>query len=281
MRAAQMQVCPAFRNAEVAAAAAAFSKSASSKTRSGALPPSSRETFFTVSAAPAMSILPTAVDPVNAIFFTSGDLSMVRPMAGASPITTLSTPGGMPARFASSASANAERGVSSDGFRTTVHPTAKAGATFLVTMLMGKFHGVIAPTTPTGCFRTTFLRFLMGGSNTSPRTRLASSADHVIEPMPLLISALASDIGLPFSEVRMAARCSRFSWMRSCHLQSTAARSCAVLFFQVLNASLADAMASTVSLAPIFATCCTVSPVAGLSTDKVAPSVASFHSPWM
>lgn len=37
--------------------------------------------------------------------------------------------GGMPACNASSAAANAVKGVSSEGFTTTVHPAAKAGAT--------------------------------------------------------------------------------------------------------------------------------------------------------
>jgi len=34
---------------------------------------------------------------------------------------------------------------------TTVQPQAKAGPTFRVIIANGKFHGVIAPTTPTGC----------------------------------------------------------------------------------------------------------------------------------
>ena len=41
-------------------------------------------------------------------------------------------------------------GVSCAGFKTTVHPAASAGATFHVARLRGKFHGTIAPTTPTG-----------------------------------------------------------------------------------------------------------------------------------
>lgn len=39
-----------------------------------------------------------------------------------------------------SASASAERGVSSAGFTTTVQPAARAAATFLVIMALGKFH---------------------------------------------------------------------------------------------------------------------------------------------
>ena len=43
-------------------------------------------------------------------------------------------------------------GVSSDGLRITVLPAASAGATFHEAMSSGKFHGVIAATTPTGSF---------------------------------------------------------------------------------------------------------------------------------
>ena len=76
-------------------------------------------------------------------------------MALALPVTTLNTPAGMPARSASSASASAESGVSEAGLHTTVQPTASAGATLRVIMADGKFQGVIAATTPTGCLMTT------------------------------------------------------------------------------------------------------------------------------
>ena len=59
-------------------------------------------------------------------------------------------------------------GVSSEGLRTTVHPAARAGATFLVTIDMGKFQGVIAATTPMGCLSTIILRPLSMVSMMSP-----------------------------------------------------------------------------------------------------------------
>ena len=40
--------------------------------------------------------------------------------------------------------------MSSAGFRTTVLPQTSAGQSFHAGMAIGKFHGVIAPTTPTG-----------------------------------------------------------------------------------------------------------------------------------
>ena len=41
-------------------------------------------------------------------------------------------------------------GVCSAGLRMTTLPQASAGASFKPAMLRGKFHGVMAPTTPTG-----------------------------------------------------------------------------------------------------------------------------------
>ena len=70
-------------------------------------------------------------------------------------MTTLNTPFGMPARSASSASASAENGVCVAGFSTTVQPAASAGPALRVIIAAGKFHGVIAPHTPTGCLITT------------------------------------------------------------------------------------------------------------------------------
>ena len=60
----------------------------------------------------------------------------------------------MPARSASSASASADSGVCSAGLTTTVQPAASAGATLRVIIAIGKFHGVIAAQTPTGCLST-------------------------------------------------------------------------------------------------------------------------------
>ena len=77
----------------------------------GALPPSSSESFLTVSAHCAISMRPTSVEPVNDSLRTIGFALSSPPIAFESPVTTLSTPFGMPARSASSASASAESGV--------------------------------------------------------------------------------------------------------------------------------------------------------------------------
>ena len=120
MRLAQTHVWPAFRYFEAMAPLTASSMSASSKTMKGALPPSSRDTFFTVSALARMSSLPTSVEPVKESLRTRGLPVSSRPMPSA-------------------------------GLITTVQPAANAGATLRVIMALGKFQGVIAATTPTGC----------------------------------------------------------------------------------------------------------------------------------
>ena len=59
-------------------------------------------------------------------------------MAAAEPVTTLKTPGGIPARSASSASASAENGVCVAGFSTMVQPAASAGPALRVIIAAGK-----------------------------------------------------------------------------------------------------------------------------------------------
>jgi hypothetical protein len=80
----------------------------------------------------------------------------------------LSTPFGNPARAASSASASAENGVCSAGLSTMVQPAASPGETLRVIIALGKFHGVMAPTTPMGCLMTMRRLSFVGLGITSP-----------------------------------------------------------------------------------------------------------------
>lgn len=112
------------------------SKSASSKTIAGLLPPSSRVTRFRFER-PALSMmcLPTSVLPVNAILRTRRWSTSACPAVFPYPFTMLNTPGGKPASRTSLANLSADSGVSSDGFRTTVQPVASAGAIFMTARL--------------------------------------------------------------------------------------------------------------------------------------------------
>jgi hypothetical protein len=144
------QSWPAFAKTAIGAAAAAASTSASAKITFADLPPSSSVTRLIVAAAPSAIPRPTSVDPVKAIFATSGCSTSRCPTTLPGPATTLSTPSGTPASSAMRSSSSAVSGVSAAGFSTTVLPAASAGATFQDAMTSGKFHGTIRPTTPSG-----------------------------------------------------------------------------------------------------------------------------------
>src|SRR5258707_14566066 len=136
---------------EMIAPSPAASISASSNPTNGALPPSSRPSFFTPTAACRYKILPTSVEPVKPTKRTAGCSHSTLPIADELPVRMLNTPFGTPAFSASATSASAVSGVSLAGLSTTVQPAASAGETFLVIIEHGKFHGVIAPQTPIGC----------------------------------------------------------------------------------------------------------------------------------
>ena len=70
-------------------------------------------------------------------------------------MTTLTTPAGMSVDSAISRPRRvALKGVSGAGFSTTVFPVARAWASLWMLTSNGKFHGTIAPTTPTGSRQT-------------------------------------------------------------------------------------------------------------------------------
>jgi len=141
----------------------------------GLLPPSSSVTRFTVPAASRMIHWPTSVEPVKAILSTSGWRTSAAPAVAPGPGTTLSAPGGKPAASAISPSSRAVRGVSCAGLSTTVQPAASAGATFQQARLRGKFHGTIAPTTPTGS-RSVYVKKLPLTGSVSPVSLSAQPA---------------------------------------------------------------------------------------------------------
>lgn len=87
-------------------------------------------------------ICPTSVEPVKAILHTSGWSTRAAPVSP-KPVTIFTTPGGNPASLINSPNFNADKGVYSAGFKTIVHPAAKAGANFHVAINNGKFHGTI------------------------------------------------------------------------------------------------------------------------------------------
>ena len=85
-------------------ASSARSRSASSKTMTGFLPPSSKCTRFSVSAPWRMMRLPVADSPTKATAFIAGCSVSALPADSPRPCTQLSTPSGSPAPCAISAS---------------------------------------------------------------------------------------------------------------------------------------------------------------------------------
>ncbi len=110
--------------------------SASSKMMTGALPPSSRWTRFSVSDAFFAISFPVLTSPVSETMPTSGWRTNVSPTGSPSPVITLNTPGGNRSS-ASSAILSAVRGVSSDGFSTMQLPVASAGPIFQIAIISG------------------------------------------------------------------------------------------------------------------------------------------------
>ena len=150
MRERAQQSCPALSNTPEGARAAASSRSASAKTMLALLPPSSRVTRLICWAQPAMTERPTSVEPVKHTLRTSGWATKRSPITLPLPGRICSTPSGSPASRASSPMRSALSGVSSAGLTTTVLPAASAGAKPQPAMAMGKFHGTMTPTTPSG-----------------------------------------------------------------------------------------------------------------------------------
>ena len=97
---------------------------------------------------------PTSVEPVKVSFLTFSCAVKTAPISADLPVITLITPLGIPAISANLARAKAQYGVSLAGLITMVQPAASAGAALRVIMAIGKFHGVMAATTPIGSLIT-------------------------------------------------------------------------------------------------------------------------------
>ncbi len=158
--------------------ATAWSISASSNTISGALPPSSSDSFLTVSLHWRISSRPVAVEPVKLSLRTTGLWVSAWPMSCGWPVSTWKTPAGMPASWASTPRARAVKGVLSAGLTSMVQPAASAGPALRVIMAAGKFQGVMAAHTPMGSRSVSSCWPAVGDCSSSPSTRLPSSANH-------------------------------------------------------------------------------------------------------
>ena len=149
MRLEAVQRWPVAKNAPSSAHCTARSRSQSSSTTSGFLPPISSCTRALCDIAALATCAPVLWPPVNDTPATSG-CSTSAPPIEPPPRIRLNTPLGKPASWMISVSACAVAGVSDAGFMTTVLPKASAGALFQAGIAIGKFQGVIRPNTPSG-----------------------------------------------------------------------------------------------------------------------------------
>ena len=152
------------RNFASIAPSTAASRSASSNTKNGALPPSSIDTRNTWSAASAINLLPTGVEPVKESFLSLASL-MIGPVTSPAMVVGIrfTTPAGTPTSASTFTNSCEVSGVSAAGFKIEVQPAAIAGPIFLVAIASGKFQGVINSAGPTGFFKT-IRRFLPSGA---------------------------------------------------------------------------------------------------------------------
>ena len=135
-RVAAVQSWPELKKPAIFTQVLTASRSASSKTTTGAFPPSSRWTRLSVCDAARATSFPVATSPVSDTMSTPGWRTMPAPTGSPSPVMTLKTPGGKIFE-ASSAMRSALRGVHSDGFKITQLPAARAGATFQMAIIRG------------------------------------------------------------------------------------------------------------------------------------------------
>ena len=111
---------------------------------------------------------PAAVEPVNETMSTCGSVTRASPTS-APPMTICRSPSGSPAsRKIAAKTAPPHTGVCGSGFRITALPRASAGATTRMPRTLGEFHGVMAPTTPTGTRRTIERRSVCADGSSDP-----------------------------------------------------------------------------------------------------------------
>ena len=149
MRLVPVQAWPVSEKPPLIARSTARSRSASSITISGFLPPSSicrRVVRCTV----RWICVPAVVEPVKEIARILLELVMTGPTSPARPVTQFTTPAGTPAFSSASTRRMPDSGASDEGLNTTVLPVISAGASLRAGIEAGKFQGEITVTTPSG-----------------------------------------------------------------------------------------------------------------------------------
>ena len=144
-----------------------------------------------------------------------------------------------------STSAQAVPGTRSAGLNTTVLPKASAGAIFQAGMAMGKFHGQIRPTTPSGSRVSITSTPGRTDAIATPSTRSASCAKNLKIWAARMVSAMPLASGFPSSRDSSRPISSLRARSSMPMASSASALACGVLAAQPGWAALAAAMAAS------------------------------------
>ncbi len=148
-----MQLCPELISRLVTHASTASPRSASSRTRYGSLPPSSRTHFLRRAPASLATAFPAAVLPVRVTAATC--LCRMTDLACATEISSVwNSPSGKPASRSSFSMASAQPGTLGACLSSAAFPPTSVGAANRSTCQNGKFQGMMAKTIPIGRYAT-------------------------------------------------------------------------------------------------------------------------------
>src|SRR4051812_4725562 len=261
-------------------ASSARSRSASSNTMTGFLPPSSKCTRFNVGAPCAMIAEPVALSPTKPIALMAGCSVSARPASSPNPCTVLSTPSGTPASLTRRDSRSAVTGDHSAGLCTTVQPAASAGAIFQVESMKGVFHGVITPTGPIGTRVDTFQCSSLGIFNPSRASAHLSAKKRKFSAARTAALAMKR-CAWPVSTHSSTAISSARSSMASATRCSSFLRMMAGMSRQALKACAAAVAARSISSALPRATDASAAPSTGDFVSNVWPEIEGTILPSM
>src|SRR3974390_1839905 len=253
-------------------ASSARSRSASSNTITGFLPPSSKCTRFRVGAPWAMIAEPVALSPTKPIALMAGCSVSALPASSPKPCTVLSTPAGTPASLTSFVKRSAVTGDHSAGLCTTVQPAASAGAIFQVESMNGVFHGVITPTGPIGTRVETFQCSSLGMFSPSRASAHLSAKKRKFSAARIAALAMkrwAWPVSMHSSTAMSSARSSIASATRCSNFLRTQAG----MSRQGLKASAAAVAARSISSGPPRATIASTLPSIGDFVSKLSPEI--------
>jgi hypothetical protein len=219
-RLAEMQLWPPLTRRERAAVRAATATSASARTTNGSLPPSSSTERLRWRPASVATARPAAVEPVRVTAATRGSAMTRSIWSGPSRTLGASTP--TSANRASRASPHP--GVHGACLSRKLLPATRAGAANRMYCQNGKFHGMMANTTPSGSYCTQLLEASEGNTSAASQ-RGPCSATYSQVTAHFSISALPSASGLPISAAIRRASSSARARSAGARARASAARS--------------------------------------------------------